>query len=409
MPRTIFHLDMDAFFVAVERILDPSLIGIPVVVGGEVGSRGVVACASYEARKFGLHAGMPLAQAYRLCPHAKYISCHYERYTEISASFMSILASYSPFIESMGLDEAYMDMSGADLLFGPPEDVARAIKQRVRDDLRVVVSIGIATSKVVAKVASDASKPDGLLRVPVGGEAAFLAPRPVRDIPGVGEKTEPVLKRMGINTIGDIAAAPVMTLRHAFGVWGEVLWRNASGLDDSPVAGRGDPKSISRETTFAQDTLDPAILRGTLRYLTERVCAELRQQQMLAREVHICLRWDDFTTISRQRTLPRHVRSDEAVFTGAWSLIEKELAAEAKGKHRAVRLIGVGVGDLEKDAGQLALLQPEREDRLAQALDAIRAKHGYAAVHTGLTHQFGEDLPERHGHHLLRRISHKSD
>jgi DNA polymerase-4 len=400
--RTIFHADLDAFFVAVERTLDPSLNGVPVVVGGQPGGRGVVACASYEARRYGLHAGMPIAQAYRLCPNARFIPGRFDHYLEVSRRFLAILGDYTPFLQSMGLDEAYLDMTGFESLYGPPERVAAEMKRRVKDELLITASIGIATSRVVAKVASDAYKPDGLLKVAPGHEAAFLAPRPVRELPGVGEKTEPLLKHAGIATIGDIARTPPATLRRLLGAWGDVVWRSAQGLDDTQVAAAGDPKSISRVTTFGQDTLDLPLLRGTLRYLGDRVCAELRSQRMAARAVVLHLRWDDFTTLSRHRTFARPVRSDDAVFAAAEALLARELAAEAKGRGRRVRLIGVGVDQLAKHSGQLGLLEDERDDRLANALDAIRRKYGYVSVQTGLTHELRNAFPEERGKYLLR-------
>lgn len=400
--RTIFHIDLDAFFVAVERTLDPSLNGIPVVVGGLPGGRGVVACASYEARKYGLHAGISLGQAYRLCPHAQYIPGCFDHYLEVSRRFLGILGEYTPFMQSMGLDEAYLDMTGFESLYGSAEGIAAVMKRRVREELRVTASVGIATSRVVAKVASDACKPDGLLRVPPGQEAAFLAPRPIRELPGIGEKTEPVLKRHGLNIIGDLARTPPTTLRRILGAWGDVVWRSSQGLDDTEVAPAGDPKSISRVTTFGEDTMDLPLIRGTLRYLGERVCAEMRTHGMAARAAVLHLRWDDFTTITRHRTFPRPVRSDEAVYEAVEGLLSRELAVEARGRRRKVRLIGVGVGQLVREIGQLTLLGEEREDRLAKAVDAIREKYGYVAVQKGLTHHLRESFPEERGKYLLR-------
>ncbi|MSQ11103.1 MAG: DNA polymerase IV [Dehalococcoidia bacterium] len=405
--RTIFHADLDAFFVSVERALDPSLAGVPVVVGGEPGGRGVVSCASYEARRYGLHAGMPLAHAYRLCPHARFLPGHFDRYQEVSRHFLAILGEYTPLLQSMGLDEAYLDMTGFESLYGPPQGVALVMKRRIREELHITASIGIATSKVVAKVASDACKPDGLLQLEPGQEAAFLAPRPARELPGVGEKTAPLLAKLGITTIGGIARTPPSTLRCVLGARGDVLWRSAQGLDDSPVPDSSrdsSPKSISRETTFGEDTLDLSRLQGTLRYLAERVCAELRSQHLLARSVTLRLRWDDFTTLSRQRTPPRPLSSDEAVYATAHALLERELAIEAAGKRRKVRLIGVGVAELRQEGGQLSLLDREEDDRLAlaQALDSIHSKYGYTAVQKGLTHRLREAFPEERGRYLLK-------
>ena len=300
--RTIMHIDLDAFFVSVEQAANPELRSKPVLVGGKPGSRGVVATASYEARAFGLHSAMPISTAVRLCPHAIFIEGNYHHYSEVSKKFMAILADFSPFLEPMGLDEAYMDVTGFESLHGTIHHMALNIKQRVKDELGIVASIGIAPCKVAAKVASDESKPDGLIEVPPGGEAAFLAPLAVRKLPGVGKKTEQDLTGLGVRTIGQLARMPLPALECRFGAFGDMLHRYANGIDNSSVTPPEEAKSISRETTFEEDTHDMVFLSATLRYQAERVGADLRNAGKQAKCVSIKVRYADFTTITRQRT-----------------------------------------------------------------------------------------------------------
>jgi DNA polymerase-4 len=330
--RTVMHIDLDAFFVSVEQVSNPELRGKPVVVGGKPDHRGVVATASYEARAFGLHSGMPLATAVRLCPQAIFIQGNYHRYAEVSKKFMAILADFSPFLEPMGLDEAYMDATGFESLHGSIRQMARKIKQRIKDELEIVASIGIATCKVVAKVTSDESKPDGLIEVPLGGEAAFLAPLDIRKLPGVGKKTEQVLMGLGIRTIGQLARTPLPALKSRFGMFGEWLHRHANGIDNSPVTPPEEAKSISRETTFEKDTHDIVFLSGTLHYLAERVGADLRELGKQAKCVAIKMRYADFTTITRQRTLPQPTDLDQMIFQTGNDLLQKAITTQPIGK-----------------------------------------------------------------------------
>ena len=336
--RTILHIDLDAFFVSVEQVLNPELKGKPVVVGGKPDQRGVVATASYEARAFGLHSGMPLVTAVRLCPQAIFIEGSFPKYREASEKFMAILADFSPFLEPMGLDEAYLDATGFESLHGSVRQMALEIKKRVREELGLIASIGIATCKVVAKVASDESKPDGLIEVPAGEESAFLAPLAIDKLPGVGKKTEQVLKGLGISTIGKLAKMPPETLKSRFGVFGVTLHRFANGIDDREVSPRGEASSISRETTFARDTGDRTFLSGKLRYLAEKVGADLRQQGKQARCVTVKIRYADFTTITRSHTLSQATDTDQTIFQTGDDLMRKALTAD----RRAVRLIGIG-------------------------------------------------------------------
>ena len=385
--RTIMHIDLDAFFVSVEQASNPKLRGKSVVVVGKPGSRGVVATASYEARAFGLHSAMPLSTAVRLCPQAIFIEGNYHRYAEVSKKFMAILADFSPFLEPMGLDEAYMDVTGFDSLHGSIRQMALKIKQRVKDELGIVASIGIASCKVVAKVASDESKPDGLIEVPAGGEAAFLAALATRKLPGVGKKTEQVLIGLGIRTIGQLARMPPNALKSRFGVFGDTLHRHANGLDNSPVTPPGEAKSISRETTFEQDSHDITFLSATLRYQAEKVGVDLRELDKQAKCVSIKVRYADFTTITRQCTLPQPTNINHTIFQTGNDLLQKAAAD----KRLAIRLIGIGVSNLSEPGMQLSFMNSteQRLEKLNHAVDRIRDKYGFTSIQTGSTLRLG--------------------
>ena len=383
MTRRIMHIDLDAFFVSVEQIDNPNLKGKPVVVGGKPERRGVVAAASYEARAFGLHAGMPLVTASRLCPQAIFIEGSFSKYRRASQGFMTILADFSPYLEPIGLDEAYLEATGFESIHGSVCNMARAIKQRIGDELKLPASIGIASGKVIAKVASELSKPDGLLEVAAGEEGLFLSPLPIARLPGVGKKTEGVLKSLGIKTIGELASAPVATLKARLGIYGELLHRHASGLDERELMPPALAKSISRETTFAEDTREQRHLRATLRYLSERVGSQLREQGREARCVTLKLRYADFTTITRRCTLSQGTSADQTIFESGSALLKTALSQEKQ----PVRLIGIGVSGLAEAAGQLNLLDSSalRLRELNKAIDRIRRKYGFSAIQTGRT------------------------
>ena len=383
MERRIMHIDLDSFFVSVERVLNPELEGKPVVVGGKPDRRGVVASASYEARDFGLHAGMPLSTASRLCPQAIFIEGSFPKYRDASQKFMAILADFSPCIEPLSLDEAYLDVTGFESIHGSAKQMAARIKQRVKDELGICASIGIASCKIVAKVASDLSKPDGLLEVPDGEERSFLSPLPVAKLPGIGSKSQPILRDLGVNTVGQLAALHIDILKRCFGVYGEVIHRHASGIDDRKVEPPGEAKSTSRETTFGKDTRNDSRLKATLRYLSERVGSDLRQQGKQAKCVTIKLRYADFTTFTRQQTLSQASDTDQAIFDTGYKLLRKELAKDK----REVRLIGIGVTNLVKGGRQLNMLDSssQRLERLNTAIDRIRKKYGFTAIQTGRT------------------------
>jgi len=398
MAGRIMHIDLDAFFVSVEQVLNPELKGKPVVVGGKPDRRGVVAAASYEARTFGLHSGMPLITASRLCPQAVFIVGNFRRYRDVSKKFMTILADFSPYLEPLGLDEAYLDVTGFESIHGSINKMAAAIKKQIKDELGICASIGIAACKIVAKVASDVSKPDGLVEVPAGEEGSFLAPLPVAQLPGIGKKTQQVLAKLGVGTIGQLAALPSDVLESHFGTYGVVIHEHANGIDNRKVEHPGEAMSISRETTFGTDTGDRQLLLATLRYLSEKVGGALRRQGKRARCVNIKLRYADFTTITRQQTLDRSSDSDQTVFDAGRKLMNKELSS---GK-QAVRLIGIGVSSLVREK-QLGMLDTSdmRLEKLNKAIDRIREKYGFTAIQTGRTLLLKDIFPPNKGGYTL--------
>jgi len=362
MARCIFHIDLDAFFASVEQVLNPKLKGKPVIVGGDPERRGVVASASYEARPFGIHAGMPSSKARRLCPQAIFIRAHFSLYKDTSAKFMKILGDFSPHIEPLGFDEAYLDVTGCIEPYGSPQKLALAIKERIHKELKITASVGIATCKVVAKIASDLCKPDGLLEIAPGKEQASLNPLPVAKLPGVGKKTEQALKDMGITTIGELANLPLDTIKRHF---------------EAP----GEAKSISQELTFTRDTLDHDFLEANLHNLCQEVCQELRSQKKSAKCVAIKLRYADFKTITRQVTLQEASDVTQAVFTTAQQLLRKTLVKQEK----PIRLIGIRISSLVGEEKQLPMFDSgtEKPGHLDKAIDKIRSKYGPTAIKTG--------------------------
>ncbi|HUS88121.1 MAG TPA: DNA polymerase IV [Desulfosporosinus sp.] len=379
--RTIIHIDLDSFFVSVEQVLNPELKGKPVVVGGKPDRRGVVATASYEARAFGLHSAMPLATAVRLCPEAIFIEGNFARYREFSQKFMAILNDFSPFIEPAGIDEAYLDVTGFESIHGSIRQMAVTMKGRIRSELGLSASIGIASCKVVAKVASDLSKPDGLIEVATGKERDFLAPLSVDKLPGVGKQVVKVLKGLGVHTIGGLSRTPSHTLKSRLGTAGEMLHRFANGIDDRKVLPPGEAKSISRETTFGEDTHDRVFLEAILWAQSEKVGADLREKDKQAKCVTLKLRYADFSTITRSHTLRESIDTDRLIFETGIELLERALAMDI----RAVRLIGISVSNLVEASQQATLFAPSARklEELNKVIDRIRNMYGFDAIQTG--------------------------
>ena len=381
MARCIFHIDLDAFFVSVEQALNPELKGKPVIVGGDPERRGVVASASYEARPFGIRAGMPSSKARRLCPQAIFIRAHFSLYKDASAKFMKILGDFSPQIEPLGFEEAYLDVTGCIEPYGSPRKLALAIKERINKELKLTASVGIGTCKVVAKIASALCKPDGLLEIAPGEEQAFLNPLPIAKLPGVGEKTEQSLTEMGITTIGELASLPLDTITRQLGALGAVLHSYARGIDAREVEAPGEAKSISQELTFARDTLDRNFLEANLHNLCQEVCQELRSQNKKTKCVAIKLRYADFKTITRQVTLQEASDVTRVIFATAQQLLRKALAQQGK----PIRLIGIRISSLVGEEKQLSMFDSgtAKPERLDKAIDKIRSKYGPTAIKTG--------------------------
>ncbi len=377
MSRTVFHLDLDTFFVAVERVLDPSLVGKPVIVSAGT-ARSVVAAASYEARTFGVRSAMPYARAIRLCPQALVCPGNFDAYQHYSRRFFSVLEHYSPEIESVSLDEGYLEFTQCEALFGPPLPAAMEIQARVKKELGLDVSIGIATCKLVAKIASDMAKPAGVLRILPGREAAFLSPLPIGRLMGVGPKTEADLKGRGIHTIGTLANLNAQELERAFGDQG-LGWKQwAHGVDPSPVMGRERAKSIGREETFLVDRSDRKELRDVLQWLSEDVAYRLRKHGQRARTVCLKVRYPDFSLHTHSKTLAQPTHWDRDIFSAVLGMLDKALE-----RGPSIRLLGVTVQNLVDPQGQMDLIHDgrhERLDRLHTATDALRQRYGFESI-----------------------------
>lgn len=374
---TVLHIDLDAFYVSMELLRRPELRGKPVIVGG-IGNRGVVSTASYEAREFGVRSAMPVSRARQLCPQGVYLVPDFSFYGPASRQFHAILRDYTPLVEPAGADEAYMDVAGCEKLFGDGEAIGRDIRRRVQGEIGITASVGVSTNKLVSKVASDAAKPDGLLVVPPGGEAEFLAPRPVRELPAVGPKLAEGLQRLGITTIGQLATASRAALEARLGPHAGDLQRRARGISNAPVvSGRGGAKSISRETTFGVDVTDRQRLRAVLRGQAERVAADLHRQEKGARTVTLKLRFPPFETLTRSATPGPTLELADEIYEAAAELFERAWAANA---NRPVRLIGVGVTNIAERARQLRLGETTRPDSLAETVSGLRERFGDEAV-----------------------------
>ena len=367
---------MDAFYASVEQRDQPETRGRPVIVGADPRGRGVVSAASYEARRFGVHSAMPIGRAFRICPEGVFLRVDMDKYAGVSREIMAVLAGFTPLIEPLSIDEAFLDVTASRALHGDGAVIGREIKAQIRARVRLQASVGVASNKFVAKVASDLRKPDGLVIVDPGGEAAFLAKLPVSRLWGVGRITGEELERMGIQTIGQLALTPAASLLARFGKHGSDLLALARGWDDRPVEPDAAPKSMGAEETFERDTRDVELLRATLRGQSERVARELRAEGYAGRTVTLKLRFSDFSTITRAHT-DDPTQDGLAIFRRAETLFGRVKLEQA------VRLIGLSVSGLGlAGEGQLSLLEPNalRRERLARAVDRLAARFGETVV-----------------------------
>ncbi len=383
---TILHVDLDAFFAAVEQRDHPELRGRPVIVGGRPGDRGVVSAASYEARRFGVRSAMPLRTAAALCPDGVFVPVRGDRYGEVSREFMSILRRSTPLVEQISIDEAFLDVAGTQALHGSPERIAEAIRLVVRVELGLTVSVGVASTRLVAKIASDLRKPDGLVVVPLGTEAEFLAPLPIWRLWGVGEQTRRGLADYGVQTIGDLAVLPTDVLIRRFGAHGVTLGDRARGIDPATVGNEEVARSVSHEHTFDSDTRDPEVLERTLLALAEGVGTRLRDGGVKAATVGVKIRDSSFATHTRQRTLPVPTDQVDEIFRVALALARPEIRAIQ------VRLLGVAASNLT-EREQLSLFDDDdRRRRAAAATDSIRHRFGPGTIVRARL--LGKDVPE---------------
>jgi len=377
--RRILHIDMDAFFASVEQVLNPALKGVPLIIGGEKADlRGVVSTASYEARVFGVRSAMPLKEAIRLCPHGIFMRGNHAEYAKASRKVRVVLESVSPVVEAASIDEAYIDVTGSQKLFGGDDAIGKYIKEKIRVETALPCTIAISPNKLISKVASGEVKPDGYICIAAGGEAAYLRPLALQKLPGVGPKTLTVLQSFGLRTIGELADMPQPKLLRAFGQQGIALQRTARGISNSEVDPDRISKSISRETTFERDLTNWAELERVLAYLAERAAWALREEGLETKCVGLKIRSSDFSTFTFAKTLDEPTGLDTAIFETLNGLIPK-----AKERRVPVRLIGVSLTSLSFNQHQLRLFgreSDEKRERVLQSVDGIRAKHGYKAI-----------------------------
>jgi DNA polymerase IV len=394
-PQTdtsILHVDMDAFFVSVELLERPELRGKPVVVGGRPDQRGVVTAASYEARKYGIQSAMPLRTAGRLCPHAIFLDGQHAKYTQWSDRVATILTNFSPVVEMVSIDEAYLDLAGTDRLHGPPFAAADKLLRSITRTTGLPCSGGLASTRLVAKVASDQGKPRGLVWVPAGSEERFLAPLPVRKIPGIGKVTERALRALGIETVEQIAAQPQEKLEKIFGQWGTALYRKARGGDSYEFVVDAEPKSISQNHTFNEDTDDSAALTAVLSHLSQKACKRLREAGLAASTLTLTIRYAGFDTHTRSKSLGESTALDVGI-----NAVFQELFQKHRDQCRKVRLLGVSLSNFSHGGEQLDLLQAERREKLqklTQATDRLRDRFGFSKVQFGGSLRRGDSTPE---------------
>jgi DNA polymerase IV len=380
--RAVLHVDMDAFYASVEMRDDPTLAGKPLIVGGTAG-RGVVAAASYEVRKYGVHSAMPMSTALRLCPHAVCVRPRMQRYKEVSDQVFAVFHEVTPLVQGLSLDEAFLDVTQSQDLFGDSVAIARRIKSRIRAVTGLTASVGVATNKLVAKIASDLAKPDGLTIVPEERIREIFDPLSVRRLPGLGRMTGAKVEAAGIQTLGQLRIAPDSVLRPLFGRYTPRVRERAAGIDDRPVVPDHDEKSLSAEDTFEHDIGDPRVLQAELTRLTGLACERLRRKQLVAGCIGVKIRRGDFVTFTRQRAVAPPTHDGRTIANVARELLARWLADGAGAK---LRLLGVVLTDLSP-ASQLGLFEdtPPHTTRLDAALDEARARFGSGALRRGNT------------------------
>ncbi|MBI5782903.1 MAG: DNA polymerase IV [Gammaproteobacteria bacterium] len=376
----ILHIDMDAFYASIEERDRPGLRGKPMVVGGNPGKRGVVAAANYTARRYGIHSAMPTAQAKHLCPNLIVLPPRHGYYAQVSQQIRDIFHRYTPLVEPLSLDEAFLDVKHSHLLFGEPADIGWRIKREIREELKLTASVGVAHNKFLAKVASDVGKPDGFLVINPASSQSFLDPLPVSKLWGVGRVGNRRLQNLGIHTIGDLRARTPALLDDLFGSWGGTLWELAHGIDERPVVPDHKAKSLSHETTFAEDITDVEALRGWLLDLTRQVAMRLRRNRLHGRTVHLKIRFSNFRTITRSRTLPQSTDVTQELWDTGLALLRQNLPL----RHRGVRLLGFSVSGFDPTGPCQTDLFDEsvrsRQVRLDTVSDWIQARFGSAAL-----------------------------
>jgi DNA polymerase-4 len=382
VTRTILHIDMDAFFAAIEVLDDPRLTGKPVIVGGHT-NRGVVSTANYEARRFGVYSAMPIFMAKQKCPHGIFLPVRRERYAEVSRKILHILRDFTPLVEGVSIDEAYLDITGTGELFGSPEDLAGRIKERIRKDTGLTCSIGIAPNKFLAKIGSDMKKPDGLTVISGNDVEEFLSRLPVEKIPGVGKRSLERLHRYGIRMVGDLRRFSQERLSREFGKFGRRLYELAKGKDTSPVVPSREAKSIGSEETLDSDTNDPSILKKRVTAHAGKVARTLREEGLKGGTITIKIKFGDFSALTKSHTLAEATNSFKTISETAVNLLLNRSLREK------VRLIGVAVSNLVKSAPdtQLGLFEKDhdkvREGNVDQAMDKIREKFGTKVIRRG--------------------------
>ncbi len=383
--RKIIHVDMDAFYASIEQRDNPEFKGKPVIVGAAPKGgrgRGVVSAASYEARKFGIHSAMPISRAFRLCPNGIFLPVRGPRYVSVSRNIMAIFREFTPLIEPVSLDEAFLDLTGTERLLGDAESVALRIQKKIWDEEQLTASVGVAYNKLLAKMASEVNKPNGHYFVQPEKIKDFLYPLPIKDLWGVGKQTQKALKKFGIQTIGDIASQSQAVLGEHFGIAGEMMWKHANGIDERPVIAGREVKSVSNEHTFHHDTTDEWEIRETLLFLAEKVAHRLRKKQMVAKTVTFKVRYEDFSTRIHHTTLKKPTRLGKIIFSEVMAHFEMIMASG-----HPVRLLGVGATQLISVVEEQTTLFDDNENKLnrvSDAMDTITQKYGTGSIQRGM-------------------------